>query len=173
VGLRIVVADLPNLRTIGVVIALAATLIGGYLVSRAGTRALRRHGAAPTAVRGVRIAMSIVVSVVVLAILYTYFGPLPSISGLTVSAVAGLALTLALQTTIGNVIAGYILLRNRVLRIGDKVQISSISGRVVRLGPVTTWLRLEDGGLASVSNSTLLSGPLINQSVGERLKGEY
>ncbi|MCI4318899.1 MAG: mechanosensitive ion channel family protein [Thermoplasmata archaeon] len=163
----------PDLRTVLAVATLAAIVIGGYAASRAVSRALRRHGAAPSAVRGVPISVSIVIVLLVLGVLYAYFGPLPSISGLTVSAVAGLVLTLALQTTIGNVIAGYILLRNGVLRIGDKVQISGVHGRVVRLGPVTTWLRLEDGALASVSNSTLLSGPLINQSVGERLKGEY
>jgi len=107
------------------------------------------------------------------AVLFVAFGPLTVTSGLTFSAVVGLAATLALQTTIGNVFAGVILLRDRVLRLNDIIQIGGITGQVVRLGLVTTWLRLDDGSLASVSNSNLLTGPLVNRSTAERLKGEY
>ena len=106
-------------------------------------------------------------------IVYGVFGSVSTVSGLTFSAILTLAATLALQTTIGNVIAGFILLRNRVLRIDDRIAIGGVSGRVVQLGLVTVWLRLEDGSLVSVSNSNLLSGPLVNRSAGDRLQGEF
>jgi small-conductance mechanosensitive channel len=74
---------------------------------------------------------------------------------------------IAVRTRMANVFAGYILLRNRVLRLRDPVQIGRVSGRVAR---ITTGQRLGDGSRASVSNSNLLSGPLIHRTAGERLQ---
>jgi potassium efflux system protein len=154
-------------------IGVAVVVAAGYLISRAVVEALRRHGAPPQAVRATRVAITVVSGILIALIVFVAFGPLPPVGGLTVSAILGLAATLALQTTIANVIAGALLLRNRMLRLGDQVLIGGTSGKVVQLGLVTTWLRLEDGSVASVSNSTLLNGPLVNQSAGARLKGEY
>jgi small-conductance mechanosensitive channel len=166
--------DWPTyLSTFAVLVVVAAVAIGGYLLSRTAAERLRAHGAPPHAVRGVRIAITLVTLAIAALTLFAAFGPLPALSGLTLSAVLGIAATLALQTTIGNVIAGFILLHDRVLRLDDVVQISGVSGKVVQLGLVTTWLRMEDGSLATVSNSTLLSGPLLNRSASERLRGEY
>lgn len=155
-------------------LALAAiVLVGGYLLSRTAAARSRERGAPPHEVRAIRIATTVVASLLVVGILFVAFGPFSELSGLTVSALAGLLVTFALQTTLANVIAGFILLRSKVLRLNDGIQISGVQGKVVQIGLVTTWLRLEDGALASVSNSTLLSGPMINRSAGERLKGEY
>lgn len=151
----------------------AVFALGGYLLSGTAARWLRQRGAPPTAVRGARLAISLTAFLLAAAVLFIAFGPLTTVSGLTLSAVVGLAATLALQTTIANFIAGIILLRNRVLRLDDHILIGGVSGTVVRLGLVTTWLRLDDGSLASVSNSNLLSGPLVNNSARDRLQGEY
>ena len=161
---------LPDIETIVVAGALAA---GGYALSRRAATSLRVRGAPATAVRWARIVVSLTGFLLAGTVLFVVFGPLTLASGLTLSAVVGLAATLALQTTISNLIAGFILLRDRVLRLNDRIMIGGVSGTVVRLGLVTTWLRLDDGSLASVSNSNLLAGPLVNRSTGDRLKGEY
>ena len=155
-------------------LALAAVvLVGGYLLSRTAAARFRARGAAPHEVRAVRIATSVVAALLGVAIVFVAFGPFSLISGLTASALAGLVVSFALQTTLANVVAGFVLLRSKVLRLNDGIEIGGVQGKVVQIGLVTTWLRLEDGALASVSNSTLLSGPMINRSAGERLKGEY
>ena len=142
-------------------------------VSRSVAKWLRARGAKPHVVRSARLSFLGVAIVFAILVLYYVFGAPPEISGLTLSAVILLIVTLALQTTISNVIAGAILFRNGVLRLQDTVQIGAVSGRVVQLGLVTTWLRLEDGSIASISNSTLLNGPLLNRSAAHRLEGEY
>lgn len=147
--------------------------VGGYFLANSAAGWLRSRGAPRAAIRWARFSISFVGILIAAAALFVAFGPLTVASGLTLSAIVGLAATLALQTTIANVIAGFILLRNRVLRLDDRVSISGVSGTVVRLGLVTTWLRLDDGSLASVSNSNLLSGPLVNRSAMDRLKDEY
>ncbi|MCI4331059.1 MAG: mechanosensitive ion channel family protein [Thermoplasmata archaeon] len=154
-------------------VAVVALLVIGYVIARSAGRALFQRGATPALVRGVRILLSIVFGLAALVVLSTSIGPFNLVSGLTFSAFAGLAATLALQTTLQNIIAGFILFRNRLLRLNDTIEISGMKGRVVQVGIVTTWLRLDDGTVASVSNNTLLSGPMRNHSAGERLKGEY
>lgn len=161
------------LPTILPVLAAAVFALGGAALSGRAAKWLRQRGAPPAAVRGARLGISLTGLLLAAAALFVAFGPLTVAGGLTLSAVVGLAATLALQTTIGNVISGFILLRNRVLRLNDRVSIGGVSGTVVRLGLVTTWLRLDDGSLASVSNSNLLSGPLVNRSTAQRLEGEY
>ena len=145
----------------------------GYAVAEWVANMVRQRGAMPYQVRGARVIITSLALVIAGLVLFFAFGSINEVSGLTFSAILTLAATLALQTTIGNVIAGFILLRNRLLRIDDEIQISGIQGRVVQLGMVTTWLRREDGSLVSVSNSTLLGGPLVNRTAGERLKGEF
>jgi small-conductance mechanosensitive channel len=161
------------LPTIEPILTATVLVVGGFLLSRTTARWLRHRSAPPAAVRAARLVVSLTGLLLAVAVLFVAFGPLTLAGGLTLSAVVGLAATLALQTTIGNVIAGFILLRDRMLRPNDVIQISGVRGTVVRFGLVTTWVRLEDGSLACVSNSNLLSGPLINKTAGERLEGEY
>jgi small-conductance mechanosensitive channel len=164
---------LAYLGTLEVFVVVAVIGAGGYFLSRAVASWLHQRGAPPHEVRGVRIAVSLIAVALIAVVLFVAFGPLPVVSGVTVSAIIGLAATLALQTTIGNVISGFILLHNRMLRLNDTIQVSGVTGRVVQVGLITAWLRLEDGSVASVSNSNLLSGPLVNRSARERLSGEY
>ncbi len=163
-----------DLLPIIVPVALAAVLlVGSYVLSSRVSRWLKARGAPPAAARGATFVISLTGVLLAGAVLFVAFGPLTVTVGLTLSAVVGLAATLALQTTIGNVIAGFILLRDRMLRQGDEIQIGGVRGTVVRFGLVTTWIRAEDGSLALTSNSNLLSGPLVNRSAANRLKGDY
>jgi len=158
--------------TILPIVAATVLGVGGYVLAVSAARWLRHRSAPPTAVRGVRLVVSLIGLLLAVAVLFVAFGPLTVTSGLTLSAVVGLAATMALQTLIGNIIAGFILLRDRVLRLHDRVRIGGVSGTVVRIGLVTTRLRLDDGSIASVSNSNLLSGPLVNETAAARLKDE-
>ncbi|MCI4364547.1 MAG: mechanosensitive ion channel family protein [Thermoplasmata archaeon] len=163
-------AYLPEVEAI-VTIAIVAAV--GYFLSRWAVKRLQARGAAPSSVRGVRVTISVLSILIAGAIIGSLIGPINFVSGLTLSAFVGLAVTLALQTTLANVIAGFILLQDRMLRLNDTITIGGVTGKVVQIGLVTVWLRLEDGSVASVSNSSLLSGPVINRSAANRLKGEY
>lgn len=158
------------LETAVVVAALAGV---GFVVARIASRRMKERGAPPLHVRTARVVITVVFSLAIVGVLSTLLGPINLVGGVTISAFAGLAATLALQTTLQNIISGFILLRNRSLRLYDTIEVGGVKGRVVRIGVVTTWLRLEDGSFASLANNTLLSGPLRNYSAGDRLKGEF
>jgi small-conductance mechanosensitive channel len=161
------------LTLVAVAIAAGGILAVGLVVSRWAAGRLVKRGSTPATIRAVRFWITIItVAAAALTVLF-WVGPINVVSGLTFSAIVGLGVTLALQTTLANIIAGFILLQNRVLRLNDTITVSGITGRVVQIGLVTVWLRLDDGSVASMSNSTLLSGPLINRSAQNRLKGEY
>jgi len=152
-------------------VALPAT-VGPVLAHWIGVRAKRR-GSTPARVRGLRILASVVwVSILVVGLSVT-LGSYNFLSTLTFSAIAGIAVTLALQTTLQNFVSGLLLLHHGALRVGDSILFSGAKGTVVDLGLVSTVVRLDDGTLAFVSNSNLLSGPLINYTAAKRFSGEY
>ena len=147
--------------------------VAGLLATKWVGDVLKRRAETPLLVRVLRLAITAVwVSLTIFGIDLALGGAsfLPT---LTFSAIAGVAVTLALQTTLQNIIAGFILLRGRFLRLGDVVQLAGVSGSVVSIGIVSVVLRLDNGALAIVSNSNLLSGPLVNFTAATRLAGEY
>ena len=155
-----------------VLLIVVPVIAGPVLTQWAGTREKRRGGT-PAGVRGLRILITVAwVSVVGFGLFLTV-GTISFLSTLTFSAIAGIGVTLALTTTLQNLVAGLILLQQRSLRVGDLVQFSGTKGKVVSFGLVTTVIKLDDGTLAFVSNSNLLGGPLINFTAAQRLSGEY
>lgn len=166
----VVIDDLYVLEVVLLIVVPAAV---GSLVSKWAGGAAKRRGSPPGKVRGIRILITVVwVSVVAAGVSFT-LGPVSFLSTLTFSAIGGIAVTLALQTTLQNIVSGLILLNRSFLRLGDVIQISGVKGTVVGFGLVNTVIKLEDGTLAFVSNSNMLSGPLLNHTAGARLAGEY
>jgi len=152
-------------------IALPAAV--GYLLSKWAGDTAKRRGWSPVNVRVLRVVITILWVAVVVAGTAATLGSFSFLSALTVSAVAGIAVTLALQTTLQNILAGVILVQLRFLHLGDLIQFSGVRGTVVGIGVVEVVVRTENGALAVVSNSNLLAGPMINFTAADRLSGEY
>jgi small conductance mechanosensitive channel len=91
---------------------------------------------------------------------------------LTVTGLAGLTISLALQTTLSNIIAGVLLFSDKTLRLNDVISYGGIKGTIVRVGLRLTLIRTQEGNIAIIGNSTLMSGPFINYSAEERLVGK-
>lgn len=90
------------------------------------------------------------------------------LSLLTLSGIAGLVVSLALQNTLGNMIAGFLLLRDRAIRKGDIIQYSGIRGKIVRIALRNTWVVNEAGEVIVIGNTALSGGPLVNISAAKR-----
>ena len=155
------------------VLLIVVPAVAGPFIARWAGNVSKRRGSSPSTVRGVRVLITVLWASMVAEGLSLAFGPIPFFSTLTFTAVGSIALTLALQTTLQNIVAGFLLHRRGFLLIQDEVEFSSAKGHVVSMGLVTTVLRLEDGRLAFVSNSNLLAGPLINRTASARLQGDY
>src|SRR6266705_2965493 len=139
-------------------------------LTRVITRAAKRAGAPPGLLRGVRGGLSVAWIVLVAAWLLSITGIASLFSVLTLSGIVGLAVSLALQNTLSNMISGILLFSDGVLRLDDTVEYGGVKGRVVKIGLRNTWIRRDDGAVAVISNNYLAGGPLIIHSAGERVE---
>lgn len=77
---------------------------------------------------------------------------------------AGLAIGLALQGTLQNIAAGIMLLVLRPFRVGESIEVGSVSGTVQEIGLFATELRTGDGLYVLAPNSQLWNTPVTNYS---------
>ena len=104
--------------------------------------------------------------VVVLAALLSVldrFG-LPVVSLIAGAGVVGLAVSLAAQSTLSNLIAGVTIVIERPFSIGDYIILDGMEGTVEDISFRATRLRTPDQMLVTVDNSNVLSGYIQNAS---------
>ncbi len=160
-------------------IAAAVTVIGvgifvaEEILSFVIRRIARRAGAGPTVTRDIGATMRVIALLLILSDVLSFSGLSTLFTGLTVSAVVAVAVSLALQTTLSNVISGLLLFSDGVLRLNDSIEYSGAKGQVVRIGLRNTWVKTDEGHIAVISNSSLSGGPLINHTAAERLSKKY
>ncbi len=109
-------------------------------------------------------AVSILLGMVAIIILLDHFGI--NIGSLLVSlGVGSLAVALAAQDTLANMIAGFVILVDRPFRVGDRVQLASGEiGDVQQIGLRSTRILNYDANVLIVPNAELVKGRLINYS---------
>ncbi len=160
--------------TIVFVAELGVVIAGSWLVSelliRLITRGAKRAGASTDLIRNVREGLSILWVIFVAAWLIIVTGLGSIFSFLTLSGIAGLAISLALQNTLSNIISGILILSDGVLRLHDSVEYSGVNGKVVKIGLRATWVKTDSGDIAIISNNYLANGPLVNFTASERLE---
>ena len=81
------------------------------------------------------------------------------------ASVATLAVSLALQDLLGNVIGGFTLLYTDPFNAGDYVEIAGQSGSVKEVGIAYTKLVTPDNKLVSIPNSAVVSAEIVNYTV--------
>jgi len=108
----------------------------------------------------------LVVFVALLAIL-RHFGidPTPALAGL---GVGGIAVALAAQKTLENVIAGASLIFDQAVRVGDSLKMGEIVGTVDHIGLRSTRIRTLDRTVISVPNSQIASASLETLSARDK-----
>ena len=158
-------------------LGVAAFGVGIFLVEEVGSLVIRRvarsAGAGPTVLGDIRTTMRLVALVLVLSNVLNFAGLSSLTTTLPVSGVIAIAISLALQTTLSNVISGLLLFNDGLVRLHDEIEFGGTRGRIVRIGLRNTWLRTEKGLISVVSNSSLSGGPLVNHTATERLSKKH
>ncbi len=90
----------------------------------------------------------------------------PLVAGL---GAGGLAIALASQYTVENLIAGLVIFADKPVRIGDECQYGSVRGRVERIGLRSTRIRGLDRTLISIPNAEFAKSQLVNYSGRDRI----
>ena len=81
------------------------------------------------------------------------------------ASVATLAVSLALQNLLGNVIGGFTLLYTHPFGSGDYVEIAGQSGTVMEVGIAYTKLTTPDNKVVSIPNSAVVAAQIVNYTV--------
>ncbi len=108
-----------------------------------------------------RQVIKFVVYFVALTIILSYFKI--SVSGLVATAgVASLAVALAAQETLGNMLSGVMIILDKPFRVGDRIETNGLIGDVIDIGPRSTRIRTFDNTVMVVPNKDLASSRIIN-----------
>ncbi len=81
----------------------------------------------------------------------------------------GVGIGLGLQKIISSYVSGFVILLERSLAIGDMVTVDKYYGRVTRINTRYTVIRSLDGIETVVPNDMLISGPVQNYSLSDRV----
>ncbi len=109
-----------------------------------------------------RVIKGVVILVAIIVIL-DRFGV--NVTALTAAiGIGGLALSLAAQDTLADMISGLIILVDQPFRVGDRIEVQSINtwGDVVDVGTRTTRIRTRDNRMVIVPNSVIGKSEVIN-----------
>ena len=80
----------------------------------------------------------------------------------------GIGIGFGLQETANNFVAGIILLFERPVKVGDRIEVAGVDGQVVQIGARSTWVRTNDNIVIVLPNSEFVSKPVINWTATER-----
>lgn len=139
----------------------ALTLIAMRVITKVVRRAVAANEAIPSASVLVNIARGLVLVIGALTMLSVFDISITPI--LTALGVGGLAVSLALQDTLGNLFAGLQIIASKEIRQGDYVLLESgQEGTVVDVAWRTTTLRTSTDNLVIVPNATLAQSIVTN-----------
>ena len=142
-------------------------LIGGLLLvkllMKLFDRALHRSKLDPTMFTIIRTIMRVLLIAIVLLIAASSLG-IDVTSLVALLSVVSLAISLAVQNTLANVIGSITLLVNHPMHIGDYVEIGAESGTVEEIGMVYTRIVTPDGRRIYIPNSDAASARICNYS---------
>ncbi|HEX6613792.1 MAG TPA: mechanosensitive ion channel domain-containing protein [Rhodanobacteraceae bacterium] len=157
-----------GLRLAGAIVLL---LVGVWIIGRLANllkRGLQRGHLDPTLIGFLRNGIYGVLIVLLVVSLLQLVG-LPSASLIAAVGAAGLAIGLALQSSLSNLAWGVLLIVFRPFRVGDFVQFGEIMGTVERVDLMQTYLIMPDNRQAIVPNSRVGGDAIINYNrLGQR-----
>ena len=156
------------------VITIAACVWLFILLSGACERVIRRrlarrriHSGATSIVRLGRRVVDLLAVFVGLLVAFRHFGvnPTPALAGL---GVGGIAVALAAQKTLENVIGGASVIFDKVVKVGDVLKVGDTQGTVEDIGLRSTRIRTPDRTVISLPNGQVANASLENVSVRDK-----
>src|SRR5690606_18507859 len=86
---------------------------------------------------------------------------------LALTASAGIAIGLAAQDIVKNVISGVLIIFDQPFRIGDMIKADGHYGEVISIGPRSVRIRTFDDNIVTLPNALLVSNAVSNSNAGE------
>jgi small-conductance mechanosensitive channel len=80
----------------------------------------------------------------------------------------GVGVGFGLQSIVNNFVSGLVLLVERPVRLGDRVEVGDTYGDVMRIGGRSTWIRTNDNEIIIVPNSEFVTKRVTNWTANDR-----
>jgi len=80
----------------------------------------------------------------------------------------GIGVGFGLQNIANNFVSGIILLMERPIRVGDRVEVGGTNGDVVRIGARSTWVRTNDNVVIIIPNTEFVNNRVTNWTANDR-----
>lgn len=80
----------------------------------------------------------------------------------------GIGVGFGLQTIAKNFISGLILLLERPIKVGDRVQVETLQGDIIHIGARGTWVRTNDNVVMIVPNAEFIENRVTNWTANDR-----
>src|SRR5216117_1705632 len=166
-------APLPAIRlSLVQIFLLVALLVGVFWFSSGTKRFLFNRLLAQSGLdRSLQYAIAQVVSniVLVVGIFFVLENTGIHLAALTVFAGAvGVGVGFGLQNIASNFISGLVILAERPITIGDRVEVAGITGQVERIRARSTVIRTNDNISMIVPNTKFIDSPVTNWTYGDR-----
>ncbi|HUK85013.1 MAG TPA: mechanosensitive ion channel domain-containing protein [Candidatus Acidoferrum sp.] len=158
---------------LGIVVGAFITVLIEEGINRVIRSGAKKAGTNPTVIRDVAVAMRVIAVLVIVTVILSLTGLASEFTTITISGIGALAISLALQNTLSNIISGILMFHDGLIHLNDTVEYGSVKGKVVRLAMRNTWIKMDSGKIAVISNSLLAAGPIINHSATERISKKY
>ncbi len=129
-------------------------------------KALRRSSLEPAAFGMVRSIMRGILYLILILVIVSGLG-VDVTSLVAVLSVVSLAISLAVQGALTNIVGGFTLLATHPFKSGDYVDIGVQSGTVYEVGLAYTKLKTPDNKIVSIPNGTAAAAEIINYSTAE------
>ncbi len=146
-----------------IVILIVGWIVAGWIQKASYKGLSRLPKAEPTVTKAVSNLVRYLVLVLVVVAVLAQFG-VETASILAVLATAGLAVGLALQGTLSNIAAGFMLLMLRPFKVGDYIDAEGVSGTVEAIGLFSTEFTTYDGIYLVVPNNQIWTRAIQNYS---------
>jgi small-conductance mechanosensitive channel len=142
------------------------------LAARLGRKVVRDRILARTSVeQGLQYALSVATGYLIFLVGLTV--GLQSL-GLDLTSIAflggaiGIGIGVGLQPVVNNFVSGLILLVERPVKVGDRVEIEKLTGDIVKIAARSTWVRTNDNVVIIVPNSEFTSKRVTNWTANDR-----
>jgi small-conductance mechanosensitive channel len=80
----------------------------------------------------------------------------------------GIGVGVGLQPVVNNFVSGLILLVERPIKVGDRIEIAELAGDVVKIAARSTWVRTNDNVVIIVPNSEFTTQRVTNWTANDR-----
>ncbi len=158
--------NLVKTHGIRLLYGILALIIGLFLARwsiRFLIRRLDRSGADPTLKIFLKNAIRILVYSLVVLTAVAILG-IPLTSFITLLASAGVAISLAMQGALSNLVGGVTLLLIKPILVGEYIKVGDQEGTVRSIGTFYTDLTTGDNRRVSIPNSSMVNVPIVNYS---------